>query len=360
MVLNSISLQNFRSFSKASFEFSKEATVIVGPNGAGKTNLLEAIYLLSTGKSFRSGIEEDMIRMGREIARVECRVENDESQIKLNVVLTRGQIGGERVSRKKLSVNGLPKRLVDFAGNLQVVLFGPWDMNLISDSPSVRRKFMDAVLSQTDREYHRASLSYEKGVRARNKLLERIRDEGASRGQLLFWNQLLVKNGDYISRKRAELVQFINSSDQLSDNHFQLEYDKSAISEARLDQYAAEEVAAAATLVGPHRDDVVFRITNHPFDKLRASQSPITKNLATFGSRGEQRMCILWVKLAELSFMESTMGARPLLLLDDIFSELDHEHREIVMGVIDNQQTILTTADPHTVTGLKKAARIEL
>lgn len=307
--------------------------------------------MLATGKSFRAGVEEEMIREGKEIARIEVRVMSDESKIDLGAVLTRGHVGGQAASRKKLLVNGLAKRLVDFAGNLKVVLFGPWDMGLIVDSPSVRRRFLDAVLSQVDREYRRVLLSYEKGLRARNKLLERIRDEGASRGQLLFWNQLLIKNGDYISRKREEFITFINANYQLPATNYQLDYDKSAISEGRLEQYAIEEVAAAATLVGPHRDDVSFHIRN-PKSEVR--------NLAIYGSRGEQRMCILWLKLTELSFVEQTSGERPVLLLDDIFSELDHEHRGIIAGVIGNQQTILTTADPHTVAGLKNAERIEL
>lgn len=346
MLLKNISLQSFRGFSKSSFDFSDTTTVIVGPNGVGKTNLLEAIYLLATGKSFRSGIEEDMIRLGKEFARVKAKVIGPEDSAELEVLLTRGEVGGQKVGRKKLMLNKLPKRLIDFAGQLQVVLFGPWDMGLVIDAPSVRRKFLDAVLSQTDREYRRATLSYEKGIRARNKLLERIRDEGASRGQLLFWNQLLIKNGDYISRKREDLIDFINSCHQLSSTTYVLDYDKSAISESRLEQYANEEVAAAATLVGPHRDDIVFKIDS--------------RNLAKFGSRGEQRMCILWIKLAELSYIDKTFDARPLLLLDDIFSELDENHRKIVMGVIDQQQTILTTADPHTVADLKKAQRVEL
>ncbi|MBI2405465.1 DNA replication and repair protein RecF [Candidatus Microgenomates bacterium] len=348
MFIKAITLQHFRSFSKATFSFSpRKTTIIVGPNASGKTNLLEAVYLLATGKSFRVSIEEEMIKTGQELARVTGVVETDDERKTLEVVLTRGEVAGERVGRKKLSINRLAKRLMDYQGTLRIVLFGPWDMGLITDSPSVRRKFLDSVLVQVDREYRRALLSYEKGLRARNKLLERIRDEGAARGQLLFWDRLLIKNGDYLSSKREEFLEFVNNTPALDSEIFHLEYDKSAISEARLAQYADEEVSAATTLVGPHRDDVVFKTDS--------------RNLAVFGSRGEQRMCVLWLKLAELSFVEKTTGEKPILLLDDIFSELDHRHREIVMGVIGKQQTIVTTADPHTIIGLKKdVERIEL
>src|SRR3990167_9844795 len=124
----------------------------------------------------------------------------------------------------------------------------------------------------------------------------------------------------------------------MNDQKFRLEYDKSAISEGRLEQYAEEEVAAATTLVGPHRDDFVFQI--------RSTKSE-TRNLSTYGSRGEQRMGVLWLKMAELNFIQEKTLERPTLLLDDIFSELDHEHRNVVMDTAKKQQTIITTADEH-------------
>lgn len=320
-MIKNISLANFRNFEKKSFGFSPKTTVIVGPNASGKTNILESIFLLSTGKSFKAKLEGEMIKYQENLARVKSG--------ELEVVITTGDNGWPR---KRLLINGVPKRMIDFAGNLKIVLFGPWDMDLVTESPSIRRSFLDTVLSQTDREYHRTILSYEKGIRMRNKLLFRIREEGVPRSQLLFWNQLLVKNGDYISKKREEFIEFVNNLQKIK-----LEYDKSAISERRLEQYKAEEVASATTLVGPHRDDFIF------FDNER--------NLASYGSRGEQRMGVLWLKMAELNFIEEKTSERPTLLLDDIFSELDHEHRDIVMKMAEEQQTIITTADEHFVSG---------
>lgn len=289
-----------------------------------------------------------MVNYKQDLARVKGLLSN---KVILETVITRGliDIGNdhpEKVARKKLLVNGVPKRLIDFAGNLKTVLFGPWDMDLVTESPSLRRKFLDTVLSQVDREYRRSILSYEKGVRQRNRLLFRIREEGVSRSQLVFWNQLLIKNGDYISRKRDEFIEFINRLHGLNSQNFQLEYDRSVISEGRLEQYKEEEVAAATTLVGPHRDDFSFKEGS--------------RDLASFGSRGEQRMAILWLKMAELAFIEEKSGEKPTLLLDDIFSELDHEHRDVVVGLTKNQQTIITTADQHFVSNLKKVEKIEL
>ncbi|OGM08492.1 hypothetical protein A2159_02705 [Candidatus Woesebacteria bacterium RBG_13_34_9] len=393
MQILKLQMNNFRSFKEKIIEFSPKTTIIVGPNTSGKTNIIEAIYLLSCGKSFRVRIEEEMVSYDEEIARVKGAIiedvvdlESGLSEIKkqgtnLEVVLTRGEvtIGEnpekiEKVVRKKLLINGVGKRLVDFSGIYKIVLFGPWDMDLVTDSPSIRRRFLDSVLSQVDREYRRASLSYEKGLRQRNKLLWQIREYSiahpvhSGRARLLFWDKLLIKNGDYISRKREEFIEFVNNS-QLSifnispslmsqaksrESQFSLEYDKSAISESRLEQYANEEIAAATTLVGPHRDDFIFKIRNTKREIRNEHE------LARYGSRGEQRMGVLWLKMAELAFIKEKTGENPTLLLDDIFSELDHEHREIVMDLVKGQQTIITTADPHFIEGFKKVEKIQL
>lgn len=367
MKIIDLSLANFRNFKKKNFKFSPKTTVVVGPNASGKTNILEGLYMLSTGKSFHAKVEEEMIRYSGEISRIKGRARIDSQETVLEVVLTRGEITigedpekKERTPRKKLLINGVSRRLFNFAGNFRVVLFGPWDLELVTESPSVRRKFLDGVLSQVDREYYRASLSYEKGLRQRNKLLFRIREEGASRSQIIFWDRLLIKNGDYISTKRAEFIDFVNStpdfpyfakgSEGAHEQDFSLEYDNSAISEARLDQYGEEEIAAATTLVGPHRDDFRFRL----------KKNGRARDLSPYGSRGEQRMAVLWLKLAELFFIEKVTEEKPTLLLDDIFSELDHEHREIVFGVVEGQQTIITTADEHFIEELKKVKKIKL
>ncbi len=340
-MIQKLRLVDFRNFSSKLLEFSDKVTVIVGPNAAGKTNILESLFLLSTGKSFKAKIEEETINYKKYIGRVKGKLD----ELTLEIVLTRGLIDvgngkKEKVARKRLFINGIAKRLVDFEGNFKVVLFGPWDMDLVTESPSLRRKFLDNVLSQVDREYRRSILSYEKGLRQRNRLLFRIREEGLSRSQLTFWNQLLIKNGDYISNRREEFIEYVNSQPGLNDQKLKLEYDKSAISEGRLEQYKNEEISAATTLVGPHRDDFLFKNGE--------------RDLAKYGSRGEQRMGVLWLKTSELNFIEEKSGERPTLLLDDIFSELDHAHRDVVMKVVNKQQTIITTADKHFISAKQK------
>jgi DNA replication and repair protein RecF len=357
MYLSKLYIKNFRNFKLKRLSFSKKITVIVGENASGKTNILEAIHLLSTGKSTRARLEEEMINYREEVGRVRGEVAGIKGKLVVEVVLTRGEIRvgttkHKKVARKRLLINGVGKRLIDFAGNLNITFFGPHDLAIVTESPSLRRKFLDAALSVVDKEYRRAVLSYEKGLKQRNRLLYRIREEGLSRSQLLFWDRLLIKNGDYVSKKREEFIQYVNSTPPLENHDFKLDYDKSAISEARIEQYAYEEVAAATTLVGPHRDDIVFRIKK-PGEKSY-------KDLGKYGSRGEQRMVVLWLKLSELGYAEEKTGRRSTLLLDDIFSELDHKHREIVMDISKMQQTIITTADPHFVKGVKKIKRIDL
>lgn len=334
-MISKIRLQNFRNLPDAVFEFSNKVTVIVGSNASGKTNLLESIYLISTGKSFKANVETQLINIEKDFARVKGLVEGD---VKLELIVARDR-------PKRFLVNGVPRQLVNFSGNLKVVLFAPQDLDLVTQAPSLRRKFLDNLLSLSDKEYHRAVLSYEKGLRARNKLLFRIREENLSRTQLMFWNQLLIKNGDYISQKRQEFIDFTNTTRSLENKKFSLSYDKSAISEKRLEQYANEEIASATTLVGPHRDDFLFQETE--------------RNLHDFGSRGEQRMAVLWLKLGELSYLEGKTQTKPTLLLDDIFSELDEKHREIVFEIARNQQTIITTADPDFVLDMKDIKKIQ-
>jgi len=312
---------------------------------------------LATAKSFRADLESEMIGYGKEIARATGEIEGHGGKEKLEIILTTGMLQNEKVARKKCLVNGVAKRQMDFIGQLRAVYFGPEDLELVTDSPSTRRKYLDMVLTQVDREYTRALLSYEKGLRARNKVLEAIRETGAPRSQLYFWDQLLIKNGELMTKKREEFIEFINkyqsfgglpstpstslrtSSLRTGSFQYRLEYDKSVISTQRLEQYKEEEVAAGATLVGPHRDDWKILMGD------LSGKEDIGKDISAYGSRGEQRLAILWLKLCELAFIKETTDELPVLLLDDIFSELDKEHRETVWDLVGNQQTIITTAD---------------
>lgn len=338
MTLHALTLQNVRSYVRRDIAFSSPITLIVGANAAGKTNILEAVMLLATGRSFRAGVEREVIRIGCEIARIKAGIPDGT----LEVVLTTGMVNGKAAPHKKYLVHNVPRRMVDFVGNLRAVLFWPEDLEIITDSPSVRRRYLDAVLMQADREYRRNLASYEKGLRQRNRLLALISEGKAGRSQLVFWDQLLMRTGAYLTDARAAYLAFVNTQ-EFARHTFRVVYDKSVLSAARLEQYKDAEVAAKATLVGPHRDDFSVHGCEHG-----ASESAV-RDLSAYGSRGEQRLAVLWLKLAELAYVQHATGVRPILLLDDIFSELDDVHRALITRVIEEQQTIITSADIESI-----------
>ena len=328
-MLKSVSLQNFRSYKRSEFSF-EDATLIIGPNTSGKSNLIEAIYLLSTGKSFRTDKDAQMLKFSEEVGRVKGVLRDEE----IEVVITNGQVNGGS-QYKKFLVNGVSKRRVDFAGHLLAVLFSPQDLEIIVDSPSLRRNFLDEILEQVDRNYRVATIAYAKALRQRNALLEIAQETGVRNAkQLEYWDNLVIENGNIITAKREEFISFINSSSKdIFD--FLVEYDKSVISKQRLLQYEREEMAAGVTLVGPHRDDFSIQMFNN--------SKKTTHDIKAFGSRGQQRLAILQLKALELLFVEKILGERPTLILDDIFSELDEDHIVLILEQIGKQQTIMTT-----------------
>lgn len=330
MILNSISIQNFRNYKKFSTNFSSSTTIIVGPNTAGKTNLIESIALLSTGKSFKADKDIEVIKFNEDV----CRIKAEMGETLEIVIADAGFLGKESPTKKYL-VNEVAKRRSDFAGNLLTVVFSPQDLEIIIDSPSIRRNFLNSVLEQTDREYRLAITNYEKGLRQRNALLELAKNTGRrNERQFEYWDELLIQNGQIVTKKREEFIDFLNKSEKPIFD-FVVEYDKSVISRERLDQYKDKEIGATVTLVGPHRDDIKFLMLDKKDSTVR--------DVKLYGSRGQQRLVVLQLKLLELNFIDEKTGQRPLLLLDDIFSELDEKHINLVMGIISKQQTIITS-----------------
>lgn len=335
MYLTSLQLRDFRNYAKRTLNFGRGTTLIVGRNGSGKTNILEALYLLASGRSFRAQLIDEMIHFDRELSHVVGTVVSQEqqpsSETELMITLTRGEIQGKRVAKRRYRVDGASKRLNGFVGKLVAVLFRPEDLQLILGSPGRRRAFLDDTLLQVDRNYRRSRISYERALVRRNRLLDAIRDGKAQRTQLTFWDQLLIKHGQELTNRRAAFLEYINGF-QTSLNSFQVVYESSAISEGRLQTYAEQEIAAGFTFIGPHKDDFLVKFSDD-------------RALVSYGSRGEQRLAVLWLKLTELAFVSQKLGERPLLLLDDILSELDQEHRERVFEILPRQQTIVTATD---------------
>lgn len=349
MGIRSITLSDFRNYENKTFEFSDGVTVVAGENAKGKTNLLEAVYLLGVGESFRAKRTEEMVRFEQEIGRVSGEVPlSKKDVINLEVVVNGGVVMGKIVNKRKYLVDGVSRRRKDILGYLPLVLFRPEDVEIISGSPDIRRKFLDRLMIQVDKEYEHSLSTYEQALRRRNKILDAVRDGTASRYSLAFWDGLLIKHGQVIQEKRRELTDYINNLFEKSDLFKKLKvvYDLSVVSESRLAQYADAEVAVGYTLVGPHKDDLVVKEG--------------TRDLMTYGSRGEQRMAVLALKMGEIYFLEEKGKKKATLLLDDIFSELDDAHKQEVLRVMSGRQVIVTTADVEDLKMFKKAETITL
>ena len=326
MFLKQLNLTNFRNYSILHLNFDGRPTVLVGNNAAGKSNLLEAIYLLSTSKSLRVEREDELIKEKEEFTRIEGFLSDPETE--LMVLINRPT--NEVPFKKKVMVNGISRRVVDFIGNLPAVIFYPSDINMVTGPPALRRWHLDLALAQVDVDYKRSLTQYEQFLTARNRILKRIR-EGKGRGdELTYWTDELVNKGKVISDKRGSFFEFINGLEK-SLGEFNFEYKQSQVTVERLSEANDKEVAAAATLIGPHRDDFVVMLDG--------------RHLSHYGSRGEQRTATLAFKLAQLEYMAKTLGKRPILLLDDIFSELDTNHRAHVVEVVSKQQTIIATVE---------------
>ena len=286
-------MSDFRNYESKTFDFSDRVTVIAGENAKGKTNLLEAIYLLGVGESFRAKRTEEMVRFDQELGRVSGEVAlSKKDNINLEVVVNGGLVMGKVVNKRKYLIDGVSRRRKDVLGILPLVLFRPEDIELISGSPDVRRKFLDRLLIQVDRTYEHSLSTYEQALRRRNKILDAVRDGAASKYSLTFWDGLLIKHGQVIQDKRRELIDYINSLFEKSDlfKKLKIVYDLSIINESRLAQYADAEVAVGYTLVGPHKDDLIIKEG--------------TRDLLVYGSRGEQRMAVLALKMGEIYFLE--------------------------------------------------------
>lgn len=337
MYLKSIKLINFRNFSKLNFHFQTPITILMGDNAKGKSNFLESIYFLSTSKSTRAEKEEELLRYGTDFLRVEGKIQQQADEG------TRLEIAMQTVDaqlKKKIKVNGLPRRVVDYSANLAVVMFAPSDINLVTGPPSLRRAHLDQILSQIDRTYKKAAATYEDIIIRKNRLLKAIRDGLANLDQLIFWSQEQLSQAQIITQKRRDFFNFLNATEKKL-GAFEFEYVESLLDEQRLVEYQDREIEAATSLIGPHRDDFLFLMRS--FD---SAQDDSERDLSRFGSRGEQRTAVLDLKISDASFMESVLGSRPVLLLDDIFSELDLEHRKHVVELAKLQQTIITTVEP--------------
>jgi DNA replication and repair protein RecF len=343
--LATINLLDFRGYPSLDVDFGPGPHLIWGPNAAGKTSLLEAMVLLAWGRSHRTSADGELVRWGTDLARVEGRVGSDT----LEVAVVRAGASGS-AGRKRIRVNGLGRRAAGLAGLLRVVVFAPEEMLLIAGSPSLRRAVIDQLATSGSPAYADALATYGRSLQQRNGLLRAIREEGASRDELRFWDGTFLDSGAIIVAERRRLLEVL--AGPLAAAHAEIAPEESAVARLtlgyatnapplpgesardalarRLTETAEKEVWNGSTLVGPHRDDLVFELAG--------------RDLASFASRGQQRTAILALKLAELDVLTALDGRSPLLLLDDVFSELDPERRShLVRRIAALPQAFITT-----------------
>ncbi|NIA01994.1 MAG: DNA replication/repair protein RecF [Nitrospirae bacterium] len=352
MKLRKLQLENFRNYNRHEYEFpeDKKITILVGPNGKGKTNFLEAIYVLSLGKSFRTILQDDLIEWKFEYMRCKCKTEIDGEETSLEVFYS-----NYPRKQKGFKKNDVSMKNSEYIGNLITVLFHPEDLNMLYLSPSYRRKYLNILLSQVDKKYLEALSKYKKTLKQRNALLHAIREAKFTNKpmdnlekDLNAWDTEIMEFGSMIIKKRVEFTQFLNKNlekiyQSISSGKEKVEIKYHTIKgeyEAELIVRRNRDIREAKTTLGPHRDDLKFFIDN--------------KEILSSASRGEFRTLLLAIKLAEIKFIKEKTGRNPILLLDDVFSELDRKRGEHLLKSIKDCQTIITTTDRKSFEKLDK------
>ncbi len=330
MILKSIALQNFRNFNKDTFFFDRKVNVILGSNGVGKSNILESIYLVGIGKSFREANNSEIIKFDKDWARVYADFWDDDYNVQLNI-----SSNGD----KEVFINGVRlQRLSELIGNICETFIGPAEINLVKGAPNVRRRMLNIHLSQLDYEYLDSLKSYRKVLANKNSALKQIRDERVKEGRMLLLtlNEQLVNYGATIIRKRNSLISALNrSASRLHDKFSQegkelkLEYRSdisfSNINEIedifgkQLNRKMREEIEYGYTKCGPHRDDIGFILDDLEVD--------------TFCSWGQARTISIAVLLSLAELLAQKYSVVPIILLDDCFAELDDERTQVLLDI---------------------------
>ena len=350
-VLCGLSIRDLRGYAELDVTFGPGPQLVWGPNAAGKTSLLEAIVLLAWGRSHRTSADGELVRWGQDLARIEARVGRPDAEPAARDAVEVALVGTAGAGvRKRIRVNGVPRRAASLAGVLRTVMFAPEDMLLVAGSPSLRREALDRLAGERSPAYVRNLAAYGRVLAQRNGLLRRIREEQATRSELRFWDGSLLESGAAIREERARLLEALSgplaaahaeiAPDEAATGRLALGYVTNAAQQPgesiraalarRLAETADKEVWNGSTLIGPHRDDIAFVLDG--------------RALASFASRGQQRTAILAFKLAEMDLLTALDGHPPLLLLDDVFSELDPDRRShLVRRIAELPQAFVTT-----------------
>ena len=332
MKIESLKLKNFRNYELLSLEFDKATNIFYGDNAQGKTNILEAVYLSGTTKSHRGSKDKDLIRFEQNESHIETVVEKNGINYQIDMHLKKN-------SPKGIAINKMPiRKASELFGIVNIVFFSPEDLNIIKNGPGERRRFVDLELSQLDKVYLSNLANYNRIVNQRNHLLKEAAYNSDVLKTLDIWDMQLVHYGNLIIQRRQEFVEQMNEI--ISGIHNKLTGGKESIRilyepsnsyltlEQALNKNKAKDLRIRSTSVGPHRDDIAFMIGDIDIRK--------------YGSQGQQRTAALSLKLSEIELVKQSIHDTPVLLLDDVLSELDKHRQNYLLDSIHDIQTLIT------------------
>lgn len=341
MKVESIELTNYRNYKSLNLHFSDGVNIIKGLNAQGKTNLIEAIFLCSIGKSLRVSREKELIKFGEEFAKIKINIAKKYKNTQIFVYFS-------KKTKKSVKIDDIPiKKIGELLGEFNAVYFSPDELKLIKDSPEDRRRFFDIHISQISKHYFYLLNRYEKILANRNKLLKSNINIATLKDTLEIWNTQLIDIGSKIIYQRLKFINNLSeyaekSHNYLSSNNEKLTLEYSGINlksiteienefAQQLKNNTEKDIKLGYTTVGPHRDDLKIFINNI--------------DVRLFGSQGQQRTVALSLKLAELEIMKNETGDMPVLLLDDVLSELDERRRDRLLKFCSKAQTFITCTE---------------
>ncbi len=346
MHIEHLALTDYRNYEKLDLSFSPEINVFIGENAQGKTNVMEAIYVLSMAKSHRTSNDRDLIRWEQEYGKIEGTIQRKYGALPLELVISK--------KGKKARVNHLEQnRLSNYIGQLNVVMFAPEDLNLVKGSPSVRRRFLDMEIGQISPVYLHDLLTFQKVLKQRNSILRDNRGKSNFNNVMFdIYTEQYIQVAVQIIRKRFYFMELLQKwaepihqgisrgMESLNVSYGTLKEldsgqtveEMEGILEKKLTEMRSREIERGITLVGPHRDDLHFHVNGY--------------DIQTFGSQGQQRTTALSLKLAEIELVKQEVGEAPILLLDDVLSELDDYRQSHLLNTIQGEvQTFVTTTN---------------
>lgn len=332
MVIKSLKLKNYRNYELLDMTFDSKTNILYGDNAQGKTNILEALYLSGTTKSHRGTKDRDLIQFGREESHLETIVEKKGMEFQIDMHLKKN-------SPKGIAINKIPiRKASELFGIVHFVFFSPEDLNIIKDGPAGRRRFIDLELSQIDKVYLSNLSNYNRIINQRNSLLKELYRQEHLMDTLDIWDMQLAQYGEKVMEGRQKFIQQVNQI--ISDIHYKLTGGRERITlsyessignlslEQALKKNRERDIRMKSTSIGPHRDDLCFLSGDLDIRK--------------FGSQGQQRTAALSLKLSEIELVKEVIRDTPILLLDDVLSELDKHRQNYLLDSIHDIQTVIT------------------